>query len=253
MCDLSVICKYNIFTHLSFSKEMKETGRTHEILERIGYVFYCIVLSVLVLIALQVLVTTIRIETISVGRIKLHTALFVGFAAFFLLFLIPRVRENTRWMMKFIHEFTHLVFALLFFRKIRRFNVDDKDSHVSYSGGWFGYFPITISPYCVPLLTLALLPWRYTTGDDFFLLVIDFFIGMSYAFHVCCWVSQIRLYQPDITGPGTVKSLLAVTWLQILNFCLVLLTPSSGVILALKRVFVDFPLGVFSFFFPLER
>lgn len=226
---------------------MEENKKTREALEKIGYVLDCIALTILVLIAVFVLYLTIRIETISIGRIVLHNALFIGFIAFFLLFLIPRVRENTRWMMKFIHEFTHLVFALLFFRKIHRFKVDDKDSHVSYSGGWFGYFPITISPYCVPLLTLALLPWRYTTGEAFFLLVIDFLIGLSYAFHVCCWVSQIRLYQPDIKGPGTVKSLLAITWLQIINFCLVLLTPSSGVILALQRVFWKFPLGILIF------
>ena len=228
---------------------MKDNHRTRAVLEKTGYVLDCLVLAFLVVLAVFVLVETFRQETDSWARIKLHKGLFIGFGAFFVFFLIPRVRENIRWMMKFVHEFTHLVFALLFFRKIRRFNVDDKDSHVSYSGGWFGYFPITISPYCVPLLTLSLLPWRYTTGEDFFLLVIDVFIGLSYAFHVCCWISQIRLYQTDIKGPGTVKSLLTITWLQIINFCLVLQTPSSGVFLALKRVFVDFPLDGLHFLF----
>lgn len=75
--------------------------------------------------------------------------------AFLLLYLFPRTRKNTRWMMAFTHEITHLVFAILFFRKIHRFNVDNKDSHVSFSSGWFGYMPITLSPYCIPLFTLA--------------------------------------------------------------------------------------------------
>ena len=212
-----------------------------ETLERVGYVLDCIALAALLAVAVGVLVSTLRMETVSWARVGLHKALGAGFLAFFLLFLIPRVRANTRWMMKFTHEFTHLVFALLFFRKIHRFKVDDKDSHVSYSGGWLGYLPITISPYCVPLLTLALLPWHYTTASRYFLFGIDFLIGLSYAFHVCCWASQIRLYQTDIKGPGAVKSLLAIAVVQILNFCLVVLTPSSGVVNALSRVFWEFP------------
>ena len=207
-------------------------------LERTGYVLDCIVLAILLVIAAGVLVKTMQMD---IPRLHLHRFLGIGFLSFFILFLIPRVRTNTRWMMKFIHEFTHLVFALLFFRKIHRFKVDARDSHVSYSGGWFGYLPITVSPYCVPLLTLALLPWRYTTGNAFFLLGIDLLIGFTYAFHVCCWVSQTRLYQTDIMGPGVVKSLLTIACVQILNFCLVVLTPSSGVINALSRVFWEFP------------
>ena len=217
---------------------MAKQGRIRGTLERTGYVLDCIVLALLLVIAVGVLVKTLRMD---LPRIHLHRFLAAGFLSFFVLFLIPRVRSNTRWMMKFIHEFTHVVFALFFFRKIHRLNVDRKDSHVSYSGGWFGYLPITVAPYCVPLITLALLPWRYTTGDAFFLLGIDFLLGFSYAFHVCCWISQTRLYQTDITGPGVTKSLLTIASVQILNFCLVVLTPSSGVINALSRVFWEFP------------
>ena len=132
---------------------------------------------------------------------------------------------------------------LLFCRKIHRFNVEKKDSHVSFSSGWFGYSAITLSPYCVPVFTLALLPWRFTTGTatPLFLAAIDILIGVTYAFHVCCWIRQTRLYQTDITGPGVVKSLLCIATLHILNFCLVLQTPTSGVALAIDRVFWLFP------------
>ena len=78
---------------------------------------------------------------------------------------------------------------------------------------------------------------------------IDALIGFTYAFHVCCWVKQIRLSQTDIIGPGVVKSILCITLFQIINFCLVALTPSSGVILAIQRVFVDFPQSVFAHIF----
>ena len=135
-----------------------------DFVKKAWYVFECFVWVILLLIAIGVLVRTCRLETISIGRIRLHQNLAIGFVVFFVSFIIPRIRRNVRWMMSFTHEFTHLLFAILFFRKINRFNVDSKDSHVSFSSGWFGYHAITLSPYCVPVFTLALLPWRFTTG-----------------------------------------------------------------------------------------
>ena len=208
---------------------------------KVLYVFACVVWAALLVIAVGVLIKTYKIETVNSGRIRMHLYLGIGFVAFFASFIIPRIRENVRWMMTFTHEFTHLLFALLFGRKIHRFNVDRKDSHVSFSGGWFGYHAITLSPYCVPIFTLALLPWRFTTGNPVFLCIIDILIGATYAFHVCCWVLQTRLYQTDITGPGVVKSLLCIATFHILNLCLVLLTPGSGVAKAIDRVFWKFP------------
>jgi len=190
-----------------------------------------------------VLARTISLETSSTGRILIHKYLAFGFAVFFLVFIIPRLRHNFIWLMKFTHEVTHLFFAILFFRKINRFKVDENDSYVSYSNGWFGYHAITLSPYCVPLFTLALLPWRFTTASasPLFLAFIDACIGFTYAFHVCCWIKQIRLSQTDIIGPGTVKSLLCICLFQIINLCLILLTPGSGVAKAIERVFWTFP------------
>ena len=143
---------------------MKSEGGIRKALGVIGNVLSCLVLSALLIIAIGVLIETIKRETISTERLMLHRNLLIGFAAFFALFLIPRVRSNVRWLMKFTHEFTHLLFAILFFRKINRFKVDDTDSYVSYSSGWLGYHAITLSPYCIPIFTLALLPWRFTTG-----------------------------------------------------------------------------------------
>ena len=222
---------------------MKTEGGIKKTLGVIGNILACIVLAVLIVIAVGVLVETVRMDIVPTARLLLHRNLLVGFAAFFVLFLIPSVRSNVRWFMKFTHEFTHLLFAILFFRKIYRFKVDDKDSYVSYSGGWLGYHAITLSPYCVPVFTLALLPWRFTIGAHSFLylMAIDVLIGFTYAFHVCCWIRQIRLSQTDIIGPGLLKSILCITLFQIINFCLVILTPSSGVALAIQRVFVDFP------------
>ena len=225
---------------------MKPEGGIKKTLGVIGYVLACLILAVLVAISIGVLIETIKLETISPERIFLHRNLLLGFVAFFAFFLIPRVQSNVRWLMKFSHEFTHLLFAILFFRKINRFKVDDTDSYVSYSSGWFGYHAITLSPYCVPIFTLAMLPWHFTTGTPVYLTIIDILIGFSYSFHVCAWVKQIRLSQTDIIGPGKVKSVLCIILFQIINFCLIALTPSSGVMLAIQRVFVDFPSKVIS-------
>lgn len=213
------------------------------VLRKAGYILSCLLLGIVFVIAVSVLAKTLSLEYSSYGRIALHYSLIAGFLGFFIIFLVPLLRNNFRWLMKFTHEFTHLVFALLFLRKINRFKVDSEDSYVSYSNGWFGYYSITLSPYCVPVFTLALLPWRFTTGTTtpLFLSIIDILIGFTYAFHVCCWIKQIRLHQTDIIGPGIVRSLLIITTIHILNLCLVLLTPSSGVVLAIQRVFWDFP------------
>ncbi len=225
---------------------MKEKSRIRRILEVTGYVISCLILAALLAIAVSVLIQTIQFETRSRARIELHSNLLLGLAgivAFFVLLLIPRFRSNFRWLMKFTHEFTHLFFALLFFRKIYRFKVDSEESYVSYNNGWLGYFTITLSPYCIPLFTLALLPWRYTTGEASaaYLAIIDVLIGITYAFHICCWLKQTRLHQTDIIGPGVIRSLLIIAIVHLLIFSLILLTPSSGVLNAIKRTFWKFP------------
>ena len=90
-----------------------------------------------------------------------------------------------------------------------------------------------------------MLPWRFTlSAGSIYLTVIDALIGFTYAFHISCWAKQIRLSQTDLIGPGKVKSVLCIVLFQIINFCLVAMTPSSGVMLAIQRVFVDFPMTV---------
>lgn len=208
----------------------------------IWYVIACMFWAAFLLLSVAVLYETYDMDVLRPGRKYLHFYFAVGFVSFFPLLLIPLVRHNVKWLMTFTHEFTHMLFAMLFFRRMKEFVVDGgEDDHTSYSNGLLGYKAITLSPYCVPIITLALLPWRFTTGDDVYLAVIDGLIGLTYAFHVCCWIRQIRLYQSDIIGPGRIRSLLIIASFLILGFCIVLLTTSSGVELAFKRVFWMFP------------
>jgi len=222
---------------------MTRKEKTIETLQKAAYVVDCALLSLVTVLAGAVLVKSVQAETVNWTRVFMHKAFLIGFASFFVLLVIPRIRHNVRWLMTFMHEFTHMVFAVLFLRRIHRLNVDDRDSHVSFSSGPFGYIPITLSPYCIPLLTLILLPWRYTTdvASAQFLFAIDVLIGLTYAFHVCCWVRQAHFRQSDIIGPGKLRSSLFLLLFWMLGLSLVLLTPGSGVFLAFKRVFWNYP------------
>ena len=112
--------------------------------------------------------------------------LVCGFAtyAIFLFFLIsPKIRHNLNWFMHFTHELTHTFVALLFFRRIEEFLVSRRDCHVKYQKSRIGYVPITLSPYCIPIYTFMLFPFRYF-GAPQYMFVFDVMIAFTYAFHI---------------------------------------------------------------------
>ena len=51
----------------------------------------------------------------------------------------------------------------------------------------------------------------------------------------------VRLDDVRLIEAGVIRSLLIITTVHTLNLCLILLTPSNGVVLAIQRVFWDFP------------
>ncbi len=163
-----------------------------------------------------------------------------GAAAVFLLMLLPRFRHNLRWWMKFTHELTHTLVALLFFRKISTFVVREKECYVAYSGGWFGYVPITLSPYCVPLYTLMILPFRYAANIEF-MQIFDFLLGFTYMFHIMSFCVQFNFRQSDIINCGKVRSTFFIAFMQFFFASLVIETIRGGVWNALKRVVCTYP------------
>lgn len=163
-----------------------------------------------------------------------------GAAAVFLLMLLPRFRHNLRWWMKFTHELTHTLVALLFLRKISTFVVREKECYVAYSGGWFGYVPITLSPYCVPLYTLMILPFRYAANIEF-MQIFDFLLGFTYMFHIMSFCVQFNFRQSDIINCGKVRSTFFIAFMQFFFASLVIETIRGGVWNALKRVVCTYP------------
>ncbi len=234
-------------------KELPRWNRFKDVVSKIWYVLFCAVVGLLIVVWGMVLW---RVVSEPWGRWRLNRFELYGFAAFFVFLAITSafrklklsgtIYSNLRWAVRYTHEITHALFAFLFFRKIHRLNVDSRNSHVLYDNGSLGYLSITLSPYCVPIFTLMMLPWRFTVPDTgfklkLFLLVIDTLIGFTYAFHVWCWCRQTRHYQTDITGPGTVRSFLCIAFVQKVNLSLILLTPRAGVANALYRVLIEYP------------
>ena len=177
-----------------------------------------------------------------------YVGLFAGFAAygiFLLTLIIPRVRHNLNWFMKFTHELTHTLLAVLFFAKIREFVVKDRECYVNYKAGPIGYVPITLSPYCIPIYTFMLFPFRFA-GDSHYMIVFDVLIAFTYAFHVHSFIKQTRCTQPDIEGCGYVRSATFITFVHACVLSLICAIPKGGLLKAICRVFYKYPMDIFS-------
>lgn len=168
---------------------------------------------------------------------------FVAYGVFMLFLLIPRIRHNLNWLMKFTHELTHTLVALFFFGKIREFVVKDRECYVSYQAGPVGYVPITLSPYCIPIYTFMLFPFRFW-GDGQNMQVFDFLIAFTYAFHIHSFIRQTRFSQPDIENCGKARSTAFFAFVHLSVMAMVLATVKGGVLKAISRVFWEYPVKI---------
>ena len=174
--------------------------------------------------------------------------LIVGFVTYILLATtrsLFRISHNRNWFMKFTHELTHTLVALLFFKKINEFVVKGRECYVNYKVGKYGigYVPITLSPYCIPIYTFMIFPFRFA-GDNNYMIFFDALIAFTYAFHLHSFIKQTRFTQSDIKNCGIARSVsfLALTHLAVAS--LILATPKGGVMKALGRVFWEYPLHI---------
>ena len=177
-----------------------------------------------------------------------YVGLFAGFAAyglFLVSMIVPRMRHNLNWFMKFTHELTHTLVAVFFFAKIREFVVKDRDCYVNYKAGPIGYVPITLSPYCIPIYTFMLFPFRFA-GDSHYMIVFDALIAFSYAFHVHAFIKQTRFRQPDIENCGKARSVTFIAFVHMAVISLIMATPKGGVLKAIHRVFWEYPIDILS-------
>ena len=149
--------------------------------------------------------------------------------------------------MKFTHELTHTLTALLFLKKINEFVVRERDCYVNYKVGRYGvgYTTITLSPYCLPIYTFMILPFRFT-GEASYMVIFDVMIAFTYSFHIHSFIKQTRFYQSDISNCGIAKSIAYLAFAHLAVASLIVAMPKGGVLKAIGRVFWEYPMQIIS-------
>ena len=145
--------------------------------------------------------------------------------------------------MKFTHELTHTLVALVFWRKIYEFVVRGRECYVFYEKSRIGYIPITLSPFCIPIYTIMLFPFRFT-GDSNYMIIFDALIAFTYVFHVHSFIMQTRFTQNDIQNCGRAISVSFLAFIHLAMLSLILAIPKGGVLKALSRVFWEYPMQI---------
>lgn len=177
--------------------------------------------------------------------LRLYRYLYVGAGLFVVAYIVPRFRYNTQWWMRFTHELTHTLMAIAFMRKIKRFIVKDNECYVSFSTNRFniGRDAITLSPYCLPIFTLIILPYRYM-GQMGFMPAFDVLLGYTFMFHLITFMKQTRPWQSDIRSVGLVRSYAFIIFVRLACASLLLATVRGGVLKGIARTFVHYPANI---------
>lgn len=224
-----------------------------ERLDKIYYALSTTLFALLALLFVGVMLTSLGKNVVDMCvRVGLewrlsgnYAGLFAGFAAygiFAIMLWVLRMRHNLDWSMKFTHELTHTLVALLFGRKIYEFVVRGRECHVRYDLGklGIGYLPITLAPYCIPIYTFMIFPFRFA-GDAHYMIIFDALIAFTYAFHLHSFIRQTRFSQSDIENSGRARAVAFLAFAHLAVLSLILATPKGGVLNALCRVFWEYP------------
>ena len=225
-------------------------------LHKLGYTASTVLFALLAVLFLGVFITSLGKNAVDicvrVGFDWRHTGNYVGlivgfivYALFALTLTSLKISHNLNWFMKFTHELTHTLVALLFFKTISEFVVRGRECYVNYKVGKYGlgYIPITLSPYCIPIYTIMIFPFRFA-GDAHYMIIFDALIAFTYAFHLHSFIKQTRLTQSDIENCGIARSVSFLAFANLAVASLILATPKGGVLNALCRVFWEYPMQI---------
>ena len=227
-----------------------------ERLKKLGYILSTAKFTLLAILFVGVLVTSLGKNAVDMcTRIGFnwrftgnYMGLIAGFGAygvFALTLWVLRRGHNLDWFMKFTHELTHTLVALLFGRKVYEFIVRGRECRVRFNPVKrnIGYLPITLSPYCIPIYTFMIFPFRFA-GDAHYMIIFDALIAFTYAFHLHSFIKQTRLSQSDIENSGRVRAVAFISFTHLAVLSLILAIPKGGVLKAIGRVFWEYPLQI---------
>ena len=217
-----------------------------ERLDKLCYILSTAFFALLALLFVGVLITSIGKNLVDmcvrIGFEWRHTGNYVGLIAGFVAYIlfaitlrIFRMRHNLDWSMKFTHELTHTLVALCLGRKIYEFVVRGRECHVRYerfSKLSIANLPITLSPYCIPIYTFMIFPFRFA-GDAHYMIIFDAMIAFTYAFHIHAFIKQTRLTQSDIENSGRARAVAFISFTHLAVLSLIVATPKGGVLKAI--------------------
>lgn len=136
-------------------------------------------------------------------------------------FVYPALKKNIAFLETFSHEATHTFFAFIFGHRISHFRADDGGGEILHRGNdAYSNVPISLAPYCFPLATWLVLPWRCFIVEDG-RWGFDMFIGITLAFHIICFYRQTHTYQTDINRYALPFSFAYIVLGHIVNFCII--------------------------------
>lgn len=140
------------------------------------------------------------------------TLLFSGAILFFLFYRFCKFE----FLYTFIHEFTHLFFGIIFFKKIIRFKVSKFKGEVVLSST---NPVILLAPYFFPFLTFILLligflVWNFFKYKFIWYLTITL-VGFSLMLHIVMTLKSLMIKQTDINTNGFFFSLVIIYFLSI--------------------------------------
>ena len=217
----------------------------------ISYIISTVLFGLLTLLFLGVFVTSLEKNVIAMcsqaGLNLRYSGNYLGLFAGVIMYIIfvrvlirLRGKHNLEWSMKFTHELTHTLTALFFWRKIHEFVVRGRECYVSYESGRVGYITISLAPYCIPIYTFMIFPFRFA-GDSNYMMIFDAMIAFTYAYHIHTYIKQTHFEQTDILGCGIIRSILFISATHLAVASLILATPKGGVANALSRIFWEYP------------
>lgn len=155
--------------------------------------------------------------------------LILGIVAYFFIRKVPIYKKNETWFQTTSHEITHAIVGIFFFHKIHSMESKEGEGAVCHSGSRIGNMFISLAPYCLPIFTFLFLLLRLL-GSDSSMSVFDVIIGITLAFHIHCFIAQTRPSQPDIANIGVVVSYLFIFTALVLNFSIILVTVTHGLL-----------------------
>lgn len=144
-------------------------------------------------------------------------------------FIVGRyMNRNMKWLQTFSHELTHIVVALLFFRKVHSFQAEEEcGAVITSSTTEKGIIPMALAPYCLPIFTYLLLIIR-SLIDFHGMWFFDIIVGITLAFHISCFKHQTSPHQTDINQYPIFFSYTYIYVARVINGCIIVVAFFPG-------------------------